>query len=476
MNTSLGHKAAKGAIWATIDKVCMMTLQFGVNLFLARLLLPADFGAIGMLTIFLAVSQVLIDGGFASALIQKKNPSQRDYSTVFYWNLGFSTFLYILLFILAPFIGKFFSMPILSEVLRGIGINLIISSIYTLQQTRLRKQLAFRTIAITDLSSYLIASGGALIVAWYGYGVWSLVTLQLGYSLLAVIIFGIITRWHPSLCFSKETMRNLFSFGGYLLAANILQEVCRNIQGIVIGKKYTAVQMGYYSQAHKIDTVTSNSIPQIISQVMFPVFSKLQHEPDRMSTHLTKSICIIAFLTLPMIGGLMIFAEPIIQFLYGEKWLACVPFYQVFCIGGFVVPFININFYVVAALGKSKTLFYWSFYKWGVLLLSIFIGINFGVIGVVWGVVISNYNTYFVNAKLACDALKVSLWSQVWDWIYRLILVIIPMSFSYIIYKYYCGNVIVGIGSYVMFYLVVSFFFNRTDCKNMIQILGKLKS
>lgn len=413
MTESLGHKAASGAIWASIDRFGYMALQFGVNIILAQLLTPADFGIIGMLAIFIAVSQVLIDGGFGSALIQKKSPTQTDYSTIFFWNIGFSLVLYLILFLCSPLVAKYFSMPILSDVLKVIGINLIVTSIMSIQMTRLRKELAFKKIAITNIVSYIFSSSVAIAMAYHGFGVWSLVVMQLLGSITAITILWIITKWHPSLCFSQSTMRELFSFGGYIMAAGILQEFCKNLQGIIIGKKFSATQMGYYSQAYKLDQVSSHSIPQVIVQVMYPVYSSIQDDKSRLIDVLSMNIRVISFLIFPIIGLLILIANPIIMFLYGEKWLPSAPYFQVLCVGGFFVCLQNINFYAVAAIGKSRTLFLWSFYKWGFLLAALLIGMNFGMYGILWGMVCSSTNIYIVNATLVSKHVGLSLLKQI---------------------------------------------------------------
>ncbi len=378
-----------------------MVLQFVVNLILARLLMPSDYGAIGMLAIFIAVSSTLIDGGFGSALIQKKNPTQKDYSTIFYWNVLFSSFLYAVLFLLAPVIADYFSMPVLSGVLRGIGLTLIINAILAVQKVKLQKALAFKTLAITDLSSYIASSGVGTFMAYHDGGVWSLVTMQIVYGLIAVVMFAIITHWHPSKCFSRDSMRELFSFGGYIMAANVLQEICKNLQGIIIGKKFSASQMGYYSQAYKLDHITSYSIPQVIVQVMYPVYSSLQDDKERLSEVVTMNMRVISYLVYPILALLILIAQPLIIFLYGDKWLTSVPYFQVLCVGGFFICLQNINFYAVAAVGKSKSLFRWSLYKWGYLLTALLVGMNFGMYGILWGMVTSSLNIFLVNSFLA---------------------------------------------------------------------------
>lgn len=473
MTDNLGHKAASGAVWATIDRFGTMVLQFTVNLILARLLLPEDFGAIGMLAIFIAVSQVLIDGGFGSALIQKKNPSQTDYSTIFYWNILFSSFLYLILFILAPYIGKFFSMPVLSGVLRGIGLTLIINSIFTLQKIRLQKRLEFKRIAISNLSSYIIGAASATVMAYHGSGVWSLVAMQIIYGVVFILVLWMVTKWTPSLCFSVKSLRELFGFGGYILFANILQETCKNLQGIIIGRKFSATQMGYFSQAYKLDQITSYSIPQVIVQVMYPVYSSLQDDRERLNEIVAMNMRVIAFLIFPVIGLLILIAEPLIVFLYGEKWLPSVPYFQVLCVGGFFVCLQNVNFYAVAAVGKSKQLFYWSFYKWGFLLCALLIGMNFGMYGILWGMVLSNFNIFMTNTFLQSRHVGLEIRKQIACLIPMICAIVISFLLSYFAGKH-TDDLAIVIISFLIIYLAISYVFRYRALAESIILMKRL--
>lgn len=429
---SLGAKAATGAIWASIDKFSSMVLQFLVNLILARLLLPSDFGAIGMLTIFISVSQVLIDGGFGSALIQKKNPTQSDYSTIFFWNIFFSTIIYLFIFILSPYIGDFFSMPILSKILRVVGLGIIVNSVLDIQATRLRKNLAFKKLAITNLGSYSLSATIAIISAYNGFGVWSLVIMQLSYGIFSIIVLRIISGWSPSFSFSKESLKGLFYFGGYIMASNILQEICRNIQGIIIGRSFSATQMGYYSQAQKLDTIVSYSIPQVIVQVMYPVYSSVQDDKDKLIDIIKMNLRVIAVLIFPILVVLIILANILIEFLYGNKWVNSVIYFQILCCGGFFVCLQNVNYYAVAAIGKSKPLFIWSFYKWFFLILSIFIGSLWGMNGIMWGMVCGSINIYVINALLTSKYVGLRFYYQIKCLSPIFLTTIISVSLSYI--------------------------------------------
>ena len=412
MNQSLSHKAATGAIWATIDKLGYMVIQFVVNLVLARILLPEDFGIIGMLTIFIVVSQTLIDGGFASALIQKKSPTEIDYSTIFYWNLVFSIILYLILYISAPWIASFYKMPLLSQVLRVIALTLPITGIQSVQRTRLQKSLAFKILAIVNISAYVVGSTIGIILAYNEYGVWSLVWIQIIYGIIAVTIMWILTRWVPKWKFSKHSLHALFGFGGYMMAANILQTVAQNLQGIIIGKRFAAVQMGYFSQAYKLDTVFSKSIPQVLVQVMYPIYAVLQDDRKKLNEAVCKNLGIISFVIYPILGSLILLAETLVNLLYGEKWLPCAPYFQVLCVGGLFICLQNLNFYAVAAVGKSKSLFRWSFFKWGFLLFALIGGAYIGIYGILWGMVISDINIFLVNAFLVSKHTGLSIMNQ----------------------------------------------------------------
>lgn len=473
--SSLGKKAFSGAIWASIDKIGTMALQFFVNIILARLLMPSDFGCIGMLAIFVIVSQTIIDGGFGSALIQKKEPTQIDYSTIFYWNILFAIILYFVLFIFAPVIASFYKMPLLCDVLRVMGLNLIISSFGIIQINRQRKQLAFRRIALINIISYLLASIIAISMAYNDYGVWSLVTLQMLYGLFSVVMFWITTRWKPNLCFSVQSLKNLFSFGGYLLFAGILQEICRNLQGLIIGRRFSSVEMGLYAQAKKLDDVISLTLPNIIVQVIFPVYSQLQNNLERTREVLRMNIRIISFFTFPLMILLIIIAYPLIDFLYGNKWEAAVPYFQILCVSGLFACLQNVNYYAVAAQGKSNVLFAWSFYKWGMLLLLLLIGMHWGMYGILWGMVISALNIYVVNAILVSRCISYSLLSQLKDIFPIFIVSILTCVICLIINEYIMMHFILLVIIYGFIYIGLSIILRLQAKDECLALLKKLR-
>lgn len=428
MADSIGGKAIKGTVWASVDRVGNMALQFGVNLVLARILLPSDFGAIGMLEIFIVVSQVIIDGGFASALIQKKEPTQTDYSTIFYWNIVVALVLYSIIFFCAPFVAEFFNLPVLKPVLRVIGLILITNALSVIQTNRLRKFLELNKLACANLIAYASSGACAIIGAYNGLGVWSLVILQLGYSSFLAILLWAMTGWRPAPVFSKKSVKELFSFGGYLLAASLLQEICRNIQGVIIGKRFSSTDMGLYSQAYKLDRIASYTLPNILVQVMFPVYASVQDDDERLAGMLGLNTRLISFVIFPLMAILILIAEPLIVWLWGDVWQPSAPYFQILCVGGLFICLQNTNFFAVAAKGKSRLLFYWSIYKWSFLLVCLFVGMLFGMTGLLWGMVLSNFNIFMVNVLLASRHTPYSFSEQMGDILPVLLLAAVCMA------------------------------------------------
>lgn len=476
MSESLKHKAFKGAIWASCEKFGVMGLQFIVNLILARLLSPADFGAIGLIYIFIAVSQTLIDGGFGAALIQKKEPSQVDYSTSFYWNFVLALILYVALFLCSGIISDFYRIPELANILKVLGLSLIINSLVIIPKNRLQKNLSFKAIALINLSALIVSSAIAVSLAYLGYGVWSLVFYTLFQGFFQALLLWAATKWHPSLAFSFDVFKQLFSYGGFLLASNILQTICQNLQGLIIGRKFSAVQMGYYSQAQKLDQVFSYSIPQIIVQVMFPVFSSLQEDYKKLGDAAIKVMRIIGFMIFPLMAILILEAKELINIFYGEKWLPAVPYFRILCVGGLFVCLQNINFYVVASVGKSKTLFYWSFYKWGFLILALLVGMNFGMEGLLCGMVVSSFNIFMTNAALSSKYIRLSIRRQLTALIPIVLIVVTTLILTVIFSKLTNIHSFFQIINFLLIYIATGYLLKLRALKDLFSLIKGLKN
>lgn len=464
-------KTVSGILWSAVDRFGNVLLQFVVNLVLARLLTPEDYGCIGMLAIFIAVSQTLIDGGFCSALIQKQDVTSKDYSTIFYWNIAFSGILYALLYAMAPAVSNFFHMPILRDVLRVLGLVLPVSSLGIVQRVQLRKQLKIKQLALVNISSLVISAVISIRMAFIGYGVWSLVALQVLNNLIASVVFWFITKWKPLWYFSVTKLKGLFSFGGYLLAASILQEFSKNVQGVIIGHNFSAMEMGLYSQAKKLEEVACSTFAQVVVQVMFPVYSEVQDNIVRLRDLLKNNIRLIAFTIFPIMVVLIIVAGELIPFLLGDRWLSVVPYFQVLCMGGFFTCLQNVNFYAVAAIGKSDTLFRWSFYKWGLLIVLLFVGVYWGIYGVLLSMVLSELNIFMVNALLVRKYVKLPLRTQLKVCVPALLVSLLAGVAVIVVNNYFPLNFAINIIFFFIIYLSSAYLCNFAELKDLQRIL-----
>lgn len=402
MADNLKQKTISGAMWSSIHKFASVILNFVSGVVLARLLTPSDYGVIGMLTIFLAICNTFIDGGFGYALIQKKRPTDIDYSTILYWNVYLSIVLYLILYFSAPFIAKFYDLPLLRDVLRVLGINLIINAARIVQRNQLRKRLEFKKVAIINISSSVFALAVTIYLAWKGWGVWALVAQQLILSSLCTSLYWITSKWHPVFQFSKESFKELFSFGGFVLLSNLFSTFCNNIQGLLIGKLYNPSTLGFFSKARGLENQASTFISSVLDQVSYPVLSEAQDEKARMVSIMRRFTRLSAFFTIPAMFLLILLARPIFLLFYGAKWLTSIPYFQLLCLAGIATCLQNINYNAVAALGKSKVLFKWTFIKKSLGLILVVGGLwAFGIYGLLVGSVLASWLVYFINASLA---------------------------------------------------------------------------
>ncbi len=456
MAKSLKQKTVAGGIWSAIHKFAMLLLGFVSGIILARLLTPHDYGVIGMLTIFLAVSNIFIDGGFGSALIQKKNPTDVDYSTILYWNIGLSVLLYIILYYCAPYIAQFYNLPILCDVLRVQGVVLIINAARIVQHNQLRKRLEFKKVAIINLLSYAVVLIATIYLAWKGWGVWALVAQQILLGLLCTLLYWIVAKWRPVMAFSLSSFKELFSFGGFVLLSNLFNTLCSNIQGLLVGKIYNSSTLGLYSKARGLERYSSTFISNVLDQVSYPVFSEAQDDKARLVGIMKRFTEMSAYFTFPFMSLLILIAQPLFLFLYSERWLASVPYFQLLCLAGIAMCLQSVNYYAVAALGKSKVLFKWTFIKRSLGLILIISGLwLFGIYGLLVGSILSSWLIFGVNAGIASKYVGYGLKQQILDlWP---ILAISAISFFIAYYISSCfavGVYVNGLIRFVVFVIV----------------------
>lgn len=440
---NLKQKAAKGVVWTAVQKYSSMLIQFISGIILARLLSPSDYGCIGMLVIFMSMSQVFIDSGFDSALIQKKDPSSADYSTVFFFNFGMSIFLYCILFFCAPLIANFYSMPSLSKILRVQGLVLIIYSLNLIQRNRLRKRLQFNIMAKITIFASIISLIVTVTLAYFGCGVWALVANNFILAGIPCIFYYITSDWHPTLEYSWTSFKNLFGFGSFMLCANLFDTFCDKISSLLVGRWFSASTLGYYSKAVGTCDMASMSISGVVLETTYPLYSSVQDDKEKMANIVKQAVSLLAYVTVPMLISLIVVAKPLFVLLYSEKWVSCVPYFQILCIAGMATCLQSVNTQSIAAIGKSKTMFKWTLFKRSVGVLIQFVLLwKYGMKGLLIGIVISTWVAYLVNISLVSKYVGYKFYRQLLD-----ILPIFVVAGGAAILSYLLG-VAINIGHY----------------------------
>lgn len=477
MQENLKAKTVSGMIWSALQRFGTMGISFVSNIVLARLLTPDDYGCIGMLAIFITVSNTFVDGGFGSALIQKKDVTQKDYSTIFWWNLFLSVVLYGVLFISAPAVSRFYNIPLLESVLQVQGIVLIINALNIVQTNHLRKSINFKRLATIHIVSHIIGAVLAIVLAYMGWGVWALVAQQIVASSITSVMLWVMNRWMPSLCFSVESFKQLFSFGGFVLASNLINTFCNNVQGLLIGKFFNPATLGYYTQARKLEEIASHSLSGITDQVSYPVLSKLQSNKYAMISAIRKLLLSLAFITFPLMLILVLVAEPLILFIYGEKWLSCVPYFQILCVAGMAGSLYSVNMRSIEAIGKSKEMFLVTVIKRFVGLSAIVIGLMlYDIKGVMIGIVFNYWFSYFVNITMVSKYVGYKWKQQLKDLLPIVLVSLFAMLLSLFIVKVIGVNLIyfntlIKLFIFVVVYMIISYIFRLEAYKTVLNIV-----
>lgn len=413
--TDLKQKTISGLLWSFIDSFASQGIQFIVGIVLARILSPREFGLIGMLTIFIAVSQSFIDSGFTSALIRKKDCTQNDYSTIFYYNILISILFYSLLFIFSGPISQFFKEPQLKLLIKILGIGLLLNSIAIIQKTILTKEINFKLQMRVSLIASIGSGIFAISMAFNGYGVWSLVVLTLSRFGFTTIFLWVWSTWKPDWVFSRSSFKELFSFGSKLLVSGLIDTIYRNLYYLIIGKYFSAVELGYYTQADQFQSLPSQNLNGIISRVSFPVLSSIQNDKIRLIEAYKKIIKSTMLVTFVLMMGLAAIAKPLVLVLIGEKWLPAVIYLQMLCFVGMLYPLHALNLNMLQVQGRSDLFLRLEIIKKVIAIPVIVIGVIYGIKTMIVGLMINSIIAYFLNSYWSGKFIGYSTSQQIKD-------------------------------------------------------------
>jgi teichuronic acid exporter len=408
-------KAINGVSWSMIDNIANSGITFIVGLILARILSPAEFGLLGMIAIFIAVSNSIVESGFSSALIRKVEVRAIDYNTVFYFNLFLGIVLYCILFFCAPLISIFFKEPSLVSITRVMGTILIINAFAIVQRTLLVKAVDFKIQTKISLIASIVSGIIGIGMAISGYGVWSLVGQQVSRQFLNCIFLWVFNSWRPAIEFSKQSFNELFGFGSKLLLSGLIDTIYRNVYYLIIGKFYSAGQLGQYTRADQFSSIFSSNLTAIVQRVSYPVFCSIQNDEDRLKRAYQRTIRYTMLVTFACMLGLAAIAKPLILVLIGDKWLPAVGFLQIICFSGMLYPLHAINLNMLEVKGRSDLFLKLEIIKQVIAVVPICLGIYYGIEFMLLGSVLISFVAYFLNSHYSAILINYSTWAQVKD-------------------------------------------------------------
>ena len=419
---SLRKQALSGMIWTFSQQFGTQLISFVVGIILARILLPSDFGTIAMFSIVIAIASSLIDSGMASSLIRTNDANDQDFSTIFWYNLGISILLYIVVFFTAPLIAQFYEVEILKPIIRVYSIVIIINAFVTVQNTRLVKELDFKTLFKIRLPSLIIGGITGILLALNGFGIWSLVFYPIIQNIVSTLQFWFYSKWRPSFVFDKEKFKFHFNYGYKLTLSSLLDVSFKNIYTIIIGKLYSPVQLGFYHRADTLRQLPVNNISLALNKVTFPLFAKIKDDNIKLKEVYSKIMKTVVFIMAPLLCLLIVTAEPLIRFLLSEKWLPAVPYFQVLAVAGILYPIHSYNLNILTVKGRSDLFLKLEVWKKLLTVLILVISTQFGIMGIVWGQVMVSVLAFFINTYYSGEILDYGSFQQIADLLPTLIL------------------------------------------------------
>lgn len=415
MENNLKEKTARGVKWGFIDNIAGTGIIAVVNLVLARILSPREFGLMGMTAIFITLSSYLVDSGFSAALTRRKNIGEKDLNTAFYFNLLTAAALYLALYFTAPLISGFFGQPVLTGVIRILGLSLIVTALCLVQRVVLTRKIDFRTQAMASVVSSVLSGALSIWMALSGYGVWSLVVLQLSRLGFITLILWVCSGWMPSFLFSLRSLREMFSFGGRMLLTAVISTLWSEIYGFVIGKVYAPSVLGQYSRADKFRNMVTSNISTVMQRVTYPVLAMISDEKERQGRAYRKILRTTVLISFTAVLGLAAISESFVLTLIGEQWIPAVGYLRVMCLSGLFIPLMICSSNIINADGRSDVTLYLEIFKTVLAVFPVLAGIFFSIEALLWTTVAVSAAAYYAYAAVVSRMFGYSVWRQLRD-------------------------------------------------------------
>ncbi len=474
MPESLQKKTLKGLAWSLIERLSVQGTQFVVMVIMARILSPRDYGLVGMIAVFIIISQVLVDGGMSQALIRKQKRTETDNATAFTYNISVGVLIYLILFICAPWIADFYGEPQLVLMTRLLGLNIIINSSMVVQKALLMAKIKFRLLTISAFLATLLSGIVGIAMAYIGYGVWSIVAQQmLNMVANAVLLWG-LSEWHPCERVSWDAFKGLFGFGSNLLISGIISTLYSNLFSILIGKKFTATTLGYYTRALQFTNFPSAQLSNVVQRVTYPVLCQMQDDDRQLRSIYRRILSTTGFLLFPLMTGLGAVAVPLILLLLKEQWIFVATILPILCLNLMWCPIHILNLNMLQVKGRSDLYLRIEIIKRILGLIMIAVTIPHGILAMCWGTVVISIIGLVINAYYTGKLVNVGFFVQMRDLLPSVMLSLAMAVCVYVVVNLApCGNLVkllCGIVTGMVVYVLGAYLFRFKEIRYIMEL------
>lgn len=476
MPESLKQKTVKGVAWTSLDKFTNLGFGFVIGVILARLLSPSDYGLLAMIAVFNAIAFTFLDSGFGNALVRKPNLTENDNTTAFFFNLIAGIVLFGIIWLIAPWVSSFYNKPILTPLLRAEGSLLIIASFKIVQNTQLSRALNFKALMIIRFVSSLSGGVSGIIAAYCGLGVWALVIMHIVDALISLALLWIISPWRPRGKWSKSSFNYLWGYGSKLLASGLLNTIYGNIYPIIIGKCYSAADLGQYTRANGYAAIPSQSLTGVIQQVTFPVLSQIQDDDKRLAANYRRMLRFTVFIIFPIMIGMAALAHPLVIALVTDKWEQCVPYLQIVCFSMMWYPVHAINLNLLQVKGRSDLFLRLEIIKKVLITVVVFACVPFGIMGICYGSVFTSVACLAINTYYTGKLINVGFVRQMKDMTPTLLASLAMGAVVFFAVMPFGSDVVklaVGIPLGMVLYLAIAKVFRMPELQEALDILHR---
>ena len=476
--TELKSKAISGVAWSAIERFSVQIIQFVIGLIIARILLPSDYGLIAMVTVFLAIAQCFIDSGFSNALMQKQNRTAEDFITAFYTNIGVAFVFYAIFYVCSPLIAEFYNEPSLKVILRILSLNFVMTSLFLVHRTKMMIEMDFKSMAKIAIAAAVIGGAIGIYMAIKGFGVWALVAQTMSGSLVSLVVYWIRTKWQPKLSFSASSFSYLFNFGSKILLAGLIHTIYSNMYSLVIGKKYSSTDLGFYNRGQSFAYVIPSNLTTIVTQSMYPVLCSLQDDREHLKSAFLSYVRLACFVTFPIAMLLAALAQPVISIVLTDKWLPATLYLQIMCFGYMWDPLMRINANSLSVTGRSDYVLKSETLKKLISVMVLIGSLPFGLNIICIGMAAYSLIDLFISSIFTKKVVGVSFADEMRAAVPYLVTSILLFGIVFVIDRLILSDVlslVCGTTIGLIFYLLVAFVFKwkeldivTSTCRNYI--------